>query len=775
MAKKRSRKKTKRTPIFKLSAALKVDIAGIVLVAISLLTLFSLISWNRGTVTGWWIDLLREGFGIGGYLAPVGLGVIGFWLILIDFEEKTEFDWEKPAGWLLLFLLFLTTSHLIASIGQDSLETARAGQGGGYIGHGLSIGLTRSVGTVGAWIVLVALFVVGLILLLDITLVRFSQLLAAHLRDALRWLQRRTFSRRRRLWKPPVAPPTFVDKEPITYPQRTLPERPAPAPEPMMQEAPDPEPARQPVQPRGMVSGVPERFTAPPEQAPRSDGPRVVLAPQEWQLPAIQDILEDTVEAELSQSEVRERVSVIEDTLASFGVPARVIEVNQGPAVTQFGVEPGFIEKKDAKGRVKRSKVKVSRISALSKDLALALAASPIRIEAPVPGRPIVGIEVPNSRTSVVSLRGVMEDESFQQMKSPLKLGLGRDVSGHPISVDLARMPHLLIAGATGSGKSVCINAIVACLLCNNTPQTLRLLMIDPKRVELIPYNGIPHLLSPVVVDLKRVVGALQWATGEMDRRYQLFAKAGVRNLDGYNQNQIKRGEPPLPIMVIVIDELADLMMVAPDEVERSICRIAQMARATGIHLVIATQRPSVDVVTGLIKANFPARIAFAVTSQVDSRVILDVAGAEQLLGQGDMLYMSPESSKLQRLQGCFLSDQEVHRLVRYWKGIRTAQPEETQEELVQPPLWSEMAAQQKQTKSRDDLFDEAVGIIQSYDRASISLLQRRLRIGYSRAARLVDMLEEEGYVGPEEGGNRSRPILRRNAGPINPSHSPGQ
>ena len=765
MAKRRSRKKTKRTPIFKLSTALKVDIAGIILVAISLLTLFSLISLNRGTLTGWWIDLLRQGFGIGGYLVPIGLGIIGFWLIVIDFEEKAEFDWEKPVGWLLLFLLLLTTSHLIASIGKESLEVAGAGQGGGYVGHALSNGLTRSVGYVGAWIVLVALFVVALIMLLDITLVRFGRLLAAKTRYVLHWLGRRVF-RRRRTWRPPAARPSFAERESIAYPQRAIPEPQVPTQVEPPEPEPEPEPIRQPAPSKGTASHVPERFTAPPKDVPRSDGPRVVLAPQDWQLPAIQNVLEDTAEAELSQSEVRERVSVIEETLVSFGVPARVVEVNQGPAVTQFGVEPGFIEKKDSKGRVKRSKVKVSRISGLSKDLALALAASPIRIEAPVPGRPIVGIEVPNSRTSVVSLRGVMESEPFLEMKSPLKLGLGRDVSGHPISVDLARMPHLLIAGATGSGKSVCINAIVACLLCNNTPEMLRLLMIDPKRVELIPYNGIPHLLSPVVVDLKRVVGALQWATGEMDRRYQLFAKASVRNLEGYNKNQAKLGEQPLPIMVIVIDELADLMMVAPDEVERSICRIAQMARATGIHLVIATQRPSVDVVTGLIKANFPARVAFAVTSQVDSRVILDVAGAEQLLGQGDMLYMSPESSKLRRLQGCFLSDQEVHRLVRYWKGIRTAQSDEAQEELVQPPLWSELAAQQKNAKPRDELFDEAIKILQSYDRASISLLQRRLRIGYSRAARLVDMLEDEGYVGPEEGGNRSRPILRRSIDP---------
>ena len=759
MAKKRSRrKKTKRRPFIKLSPALKVDIAGIVLVAISLLTLFSLISLNRGTVTETWIRILHLVFGLGGYLVPLGLGAIGFWLVLANFDEKPEIDWEKPAGLALLFLLFLITAHLIASIGTAAKEVAELGRGGGYVGYGLSSLLSQALGRVGAWIALAAIFVVALILLLDVTLVEFSRQVAERLQRILSTIRRKRFDRDD-VWMPPADVPAPKERRSIIQPRQSEPEEPAPSPQPIHSGETARRLAGTPSSHRGTVSAVPERFTPVPAGSARGSAPQVIPSQQEWQLPAIQDILEDSVDAELSQSEVRERVATIEETLASFGVPARVIEVNQGPAVTQFGVEPGFTEKKDSKGRVKRSKVKVSRISGLSKDLALALAASPIRIEAPVPGRPVVGIEVPNSRTSTVSLRGVMESESFHSIKSLLKLGLGRDVSGHPISVDLARMPHLLIAGATGSGKSVCINSLVACLLCNNSPQTLRLLMVDPKRVELIPYNGIPHLLSPVVVDLDRVVGALQWATREMDRRYRLFSKAGARNLEGYNKRQIEGGEPPLPIMVIVIDELADLMMIAPDEVERAICRIAQMARATGIHLIIATQRPSVDVVTGLIKANFPARVAFAVTSQVDSRVILDTSGAEQLLGQGDMLYMSPESSKLRRLQGCFVSDREIYRLVRYWKGIRSAQ-EEVQEDLVQPPLWSEMAAQQRDAKRRDDLFDEAVRVIQSYDRASISLLQRRLRIGYSRAARLVDMLEEEGYVGPEEGGSRSRSIL---------------
>jgi len=320
-------------------------------------------------------------------------------------------------------------------------------------------------------------------------------------------------------------------------------------------------------------------------------------------------------------------------------------------------------------------------------------------------------------------------------------------------------MPHLLIAGATGSGKSVCINSIVACLLCNNTPDTLRLLMVDPKMVELTNYNGIPHLIRPVVVELEEVVKVLNWTTKEMDRRYHLFAEAGSRNVENHNEYLVARGKAPLPYIVVVIDELADLMMVSPDQVERSICRIAQMARATGIHLIIATQRPSVDVVTGLIKANFPARVSFAVTSQVDSRVVLDMVGAERLLGRGDMLYMASDSSKLVRLQGCFVSDRELSRLVRYWKGIRVPQALRP-EDAVQQPLWADFIAKEQEAAKADDLLDRAIEVVRKHNRASISLLQRRLRIGYSRAARLIDLMEEQGIIGPEEGGGRGRRVL---------------
>ncbi|MGQ9501805.1 MAG: DNA translocase FtsK, partial [Anaerolineae bacterium] len=490
----------------------------------------------------------------------------------------------------------------------------------------------------------------------------------------------------------------------------------------------------------------------------------------------VESVLEEGVEYEISQQDIRERVRIIEETLASFGIEARVREINPGPAVTQFSVEPGYMNTKDAQGQPR--KVRVSRIVNLANDLALALSASPIRIEAPIPGRPYVGIEVPNTIKSLVSLRGVLESDVFRQHPGALRIALGRDVSGQAVVADLAAMPHLLIAGATGSGKSVCINAIIATFLLTHTPETLRLIMVDPKMVELIHYNGIPHLLAPVVVELGRVMGVLNWAIKEMDQRYKIFSQLGVRNLVAYNELMVSKGQRPIPYIVIIVDELADVMMTSPDEVERAITRLAQMARATGIHLIIATQRPSVDVVTGLIKANFPARIAFAVTSQVDSRVILDSPGAERLLGRGDMLFMSPESTKLQRLQGVYVSDRELSRLVRFWKGAGISEQVSPASEArlpsesgapkseghpVQPALWPEIEAPggtAPLSREEDDLLEQAIEVVRSQRRASVSLLQRRLRIGYARAARLIDLLEERGIIGPDEGGGRARQVL---------------
>jgi S-DNA-T family DNA segregation ATPase FtsK/SpoIIIE len=497
-----------------------------------------------------------------------------------------------------------------------------------------------------------------------------------------------------------------------------------------------------------------------------------------WELPPVAALAE-AAEVEIRPLDNEARSRLIVDTLASFGVDSRVVSISQGPTVTQFGVEPGWEVKTrnvpvknelgkqvlDRDGRpvthtevVSRTRVRVNRITALANDLALALAAPTIRIEAPVPGKPIVGIEVPNTTTSLVSLRSVVESSAFQKVnaKSKLALALGKGVSGDSVAADLAKMPHLLIAGATGSGKSVCINSIIASFLLHNTPEELRLVLIDPKRVELTTYNKVPHLaFSKVIVDMDEVVGTLQAVIHEMDSRYRRFAEAGVRNIEAFNKSPLATHK--LPNWVVIIDELADLMMVAAYEVERQICRLAQLARATGIHLVVATQRPSVDVITGLIKANFPTRIAFAVSSQVDSRTIIDGVGADKLLGRGDMLFMATDAAKPKRIQGSYVSDEDVEKIVSWWANdrFRHLAPDKL-DHLIDDAKGDETSGPGAE---EDPLYEAAKELAMQHSRISTSLLQRRLHIGYPRAARLVDMLEDQGVVSASESG-QSRQVL---------------
>ncbi|MBI2622404.1 DNA translocase FtsK [Candidatus Microgenomates bacterium] len=463
-----------------------------------------------------------------------------------------------------------------------------------------------------------------------------------------------------------------------------------------------------------------------------------------WEYPSL-SLLSDVSTQKADRGDVKQNAAIIEKTLQSFGVAARVSEVNLGPAVTQYTLEIAL-------------GTKLSKITALSNDLALALAAptGQIRIEAPIPGRSLVGIEIPNRTLEFVTLKTMLASNLMQNNKGKLIVALGLDVSGNPVIADIARMPHTLIAGTTGSGKSVLINSFITSLLFRTTPNEVKLILIDPKRVELTGYNNIPHLLTPVIVEVDKILSALKWAMSEMDRRYKLFAEVGVRNVNGYNELS---GFQALPYIVIFIDELADLMAYAPVEVEDAIARLAQMARATGIHLVVSTQRPSVDVLTGLIKANIPCRIAFNVSSMVDSRVIIDTPGAEKLLGRGDMLYIPPDQAKPTRIQGTYVSENEVKKLVDYLrsKGIAV----EYTEEVVTQPVTLRKAGEK--TEGRDDLFEEAVRIVCQYDRASASLLQRRLSVGYARAARIIDQLEMEGIIGPGEGA-KPRDVLMTNA-----------
>jgi S-DNA-T family DNA segregation ATPase FtsK/SpoIIIE len=464
-----------------------------------------------------------------------------------------------------------------------------------------------------------------------------------------------------------------------------------------------------------------------------------------WKYPPL-SLLADIQGGKAERGDIKGNAATIEQTLESFGIAARVVEVNLGPAVTQYALEVAL-------------GTKLSKITALERDLALALAAptGTIRIEAPIPGRSLVGIELPNKSPEFVPLRKMLESEQMKQTKSKLEVALGLDVSGKAILADLAKMPHVLVAGQTGSGKSVCINTFLSTLLFRASPSEIKFILVDPKRVELTSYNGIPHLLTPVIVETEKVVSALKWIMSEMDRRYKLFAQAGSRNIDAYNEMS---GFQALPYIILIIDELADIMLFSPVEVEDAITRIAQMSRATGIHMVLSTQRPSVDIITGLIKANIPCRIAFAVASQVDSRVILDGQGAEKLLGRGDMLYLPPEQAKPIRIQGAYVSDRDINSLVEFLKNQGVA-PQYTEE--VTTMTRSGMPAIAGVGADIDDRFKEAVEVVCQYDRASASLLQRRLSIGYARAARIIDQLEAAGVVSVAE-GSKPRDVLIRSA-----------
>ena len=697
----RRRKSKRRTkPRIHLTLDQQLDILGYALLAVAVFTLLSFLSASHGLIPDWWLGLLRRTFGWGAYLVPLLVGAVGLWLVLRRFGDRLpRVTLPQVVGVLLGYLALLITLHFPAALilfDGNPLATAEAGHGGGHLGATLGQLLLEGLGSVGLIVALVTWWLVVVALTFGVTA-----------QDAMRALQH--------LWgylrlRPPL-------RETVTAPAQAVPPLSPPV---------------APVQPR-LIGGA-----------------------QLWQLPPLDAILEPGGEQDFSAGILRQQARIIEETLASLGAPVRVKEINRGPVVTQFGIEPLVVTNHNGK----ETKVKVNRIAALADDVALALEAKTLRVEAPIPGKGLVGIEVPNPEISLVALRDVMESETFAEVDSQLRLCLGQDVSGHPAIADLTDMPHLLIAGTTGSGKSVCINAIIAALLLRNTPDDLKFLMVDPKRVELTGYNGIPHLLSNVVVEMERVTGALQWVLREMDGRYRRFSEVRATHIRDYNEHVAPRlGEKRLPYLVVVVDELADLMMMAPQETERALCRIAQMSRATGIHLVIATQRPSVDVVTGLIKANFPARIAFNVASSMDSRVILDMPGAEQLLGQGDMLFLPPDAPTPLRLQGAFVSDEELRRLVQYWKG--QARPDAVPaKKPVQQPLWEEMRQREQEVQFEDELLPDVIDLVLRENRASISLLQRKLRIGYTRAARLMDILEEKEVVGPQPPGGKAREVF---------------
>jgi S-DNA-T family DNA segregation ATPase FtsK/SpoIIIE len=668
---------------------------------------------NFWVITTW--EGLLELFGIGLALTAIFLGVV-IWIILSGrFSLFTRY-WKWWLGGIPLALAAWGISAFFSPGSGIASEATLGGKvGKSIIGDSYIVGALRLAGL----IFLGILFIVPrwtwhLITNIFKGIGKLFQLIWQGIRQASQ--------------RPPKVKPGPIPRK-IEFGKVEVKEEAAPAP----------------------IMAPPKAAEVPPPEAWEPGKYQPVLTAGGWQLPPI-TILDKPTEVELSQSEIEKRAQLIEEALASYGVETKVVQINVGPTVTQFGVEPGWdrkykeVRERDKDGNIKvrteetsKTRVKVDRISALASDLALALAASSIRIEAPVPGKSIVGVEVPNTTFGLVNLRSVIESTAFQKAyaKSKLALALGKGAGGETVAADLTRMPHLLIAGATGSGKTACLNSIICCLLIHNTPDDVQFIMIDPKRVELVNFNSLPHLAAPVVVDTDKAVLALRWLNQEMDNRYQKFAQAGARNIDGYNKNR-HPGET-LPYVVLVIDELADLMMAAFDEVEHTLCRLAQLARATGIHLIVATQRPSVDVVTGLIKANFPTRISFALTSQVDSRTILDSAGAEKLLGRGDMLYMPTDASKPKRLQGTFVSDAETERTVYFWGNQRRPETE--------PIRFEEMSQLVSAEKGGEDsLLDAARQLAKEHKYISTSFLQRRLRVGYPRAARLMEKLEEEGF-----------------------------
>jgi len=707
----------------------KLDLIGVVMALVGLLTILSLISSTNSSLTSGWTRLLALTFGWGSYVLPVGLVLIGGWLVLRNIDRIPPISASRMTGIILLYVYVLVALHWIAAEPEDAILAATAGEGGGYIGSLFIRMLYGGLGGAGMFVALVAWLLIAVTLAFDVSIPEIFRRLSPIWQQVVKLWNFLVD----RLTRRSAAPDAETDMDGFTPLHR----------DPMPSDT-NPNAAQPDAIPR-VTLGMP--------------GAQIV-----WQLPEVKEILNTGDAPSVNEEFVEQRARLIEETLASFGAPAQVVEINRGPSITQFGVEPLFIETRQG-----RTRVRVSKIVSLTDDLALALAAPRIRIQAPVPGRSYVGIEVPNDEMELVGLRAILEGEAFNRNKKPLSFALGRDVSGHPSTADLTGLPHLLIAGTTGSGKSVCVNSILTSLLLYNTPDDLRLILVDPKRVELTGYNGIPHLLAPVVVETERVIGALQWMTREMDKRYHEFAQVGARNIVDYNTRMKTQGGKKLPYLVIIIDELADLMMLAPDETERTITRLAQLARATGIHLILATQRPSVDVVTGLIKANFPARVAFAVASNTDSRVILDQPGAERLLGRGDMLYQAPDAPAPVRLQGVFVSDTEIHRLVEFWHeqagqastyavpGAPVDAPAASGVPLKQVPMFEDITAVEEQG---DPLLSEAIDLVRREGRASVSMLQRKLRIGYTRAARLVDTMEDKGIIGPPEGATGVRQVL---------------
>jgi S-DNA-T family DNA segregation ATPase FtsK/SpoIIIE len=707
------------------------EIKGVVLIAISLIVLASLLSFNPydlgfytthpnippknlirtfGAYLGWIFLFL---FGWSSYIIPLAILWLGKRLF------KDEPFGLRLSGIAGIFVLLFSLSSLIGvfTVSNEAVKFGRAG----FVGTMISNAVIAYFGQLGACILFVTFILLSIVLVTEILLStffskvgkRFKAMggslgkLNAGIKQKASFLKPAQGKRRESagsMVKPKINVPEEIEKESQAK---------FAAPKLKIKEAPE------------MASEVKARIE------PVKIG--------DYRLPSIE--LMDSpppLEARHIKEDLTTNARILEDTLADFGIAVKVTDIERGPIITRYELEP-------APG------VKLNRIVALGDDISLAMKAQSVRIVAPIPGKARVGVEVPNSQSTLVYLKEILASPEFQKSQSKLTLALGKDIAGKPVFADLAKMPHLLIAGTTGSGKTVCVNTLVLSLLFRSTPAELKFVMIDPKMVELAPFNGLPHLLCPVVTDAKKAAIALGWAVGEMEDRYRLLAEAGSRNIEAYNEKNTL-----MPYIIVIIDEFADLMMVARDQIESAITRLAQLSRAVGIHLVLATQRPSVNVITGVIKANLPARISFKVASKVDSRTVLDMNGADKLLGKGDMLLLRPEEAKLTRAQGALVSDKEIEKVVSFIKQQGD-------------PVFNEAILKDQQKSSisegqKDEMYDEAVRIIIESNQASVSILQRRMRLGYTRAARIIDMMEQEGLVGPYEGSKPRKLLVDRDA-----------
>jgi S-DNA-T family DNA segregation ATPase FtsK/SpoIIIE len=716
MATKKPTKKTRKvrgrkvesTPI--LTPEQKRDIAALFLAVLSLFLLFACFNFGGTFVTSLF-HAVRVAVGYSAYFLPLILGMLSWMLFKPGDGPGVRGVNYFGFAWFLAALS--TLFHLVVPV-EEMQAAAQAGGGGGYLGYALVTTMLKFLNPIASGIVLCAMMFVAVVLASNRDLKQmFKGLLQA-------------FTREKR-----VAEETAQDLGPLAKLKIND------------NSGSSPLPSSLPV--KGEINLTKGSQPVPPPKPVQPEAPQEALTADSeapWTAPSL-ELLEAT-STNADAGDVKHNAQVIQQTLESFGIGVEMGEVNVGPTVSQYTFTPP-------------AGVKLNKITGLDTNLALSLAAHPIRIEAPIPGKSAVGVEIPNKRIATVRLRDVLSAPEVKKETSPLTFVLGRDVSGIPMSADLAKMPHMLIAGATGSGKSVMINTLLTSLLYRNSPDAMKLILVDPKRVELGLYNEIPHLLTPVIVEPEKCISALKWAVGEMERRYKLLAEVGNRNIVEYNK---AHKEDAMPYIVIVIDELADLMVLAAADVETLIVRLAQMARAVGIHLVLATQRPSVDVITGIIKANIPARLAFSVASQVDSRTILDQMGAEKLLGKGDMLFASPDFIKPRRIQGVYVSEDETKAVTQYLKAARK-------------PTYNEEVLAQKVSiggksggggggdfgEPDDDMFEEAAEAVFRAGKASASMLQRRLRVGYARAARLLDLLEERGIIGPADGA-RPRDVL---------------